>query len=66
MILNKMETRKRNKIIKEMQEKQSFLYRQEGIAKKAFELFVKRGYAPGHDMEDWFEAEKLVQMDSRE
>ena len=65
MILNKIETRKRKKIIKEIQEQQSFSCRKEGVAKKAFELFVKRGYVPGHDQEDWFEAEKLVQMDNR-
>src|ERR1041384_3048346 len=34
--------------------------RRELITKKAYELFVKRGSKPGHEMDDWLEAEKLV------
>ncbi len=30
------------------------------VAKKAYELYQKRGAKPGHDKEDWYEAEKLV------
>ena len=30
------------------------------IAKKAFELFEKRGKKPGHAMDDWLEAERIV------
>jgi hypothetical protein len=30
------------------------------ISKKAYELFVKRGYQHGHDREDWLEAERIV------
>ena len=30
------------------------------VAKKAYELYVKRGCKAGHDKEDWYEAEKLV------
>ncbi len=32
------------------------------ITEKAYELFVRRGRAPGHDVEDWLEAERLVRM----
>jgi hypothetical protein len=32
------------------------------IAEKAYELFLRRGQAPGHDVEDWLEAERLVRM----
>jgi hypothetical protein len=28
------------------------------IAGRAFELFQKRGGEPGHDLEDWFQAER--------
>lgn len=30
------------------------------IEKKAFELYVKRGYSHGDDQYDWYEAEKAV------
>ncbi|HXX58910.1 MAG TPA: DUF2934 domain-containing protein [Thermodesulfovibrionales bacterium] len=30
------------------------------IAKVAHELFMKRGYAHGHDIEDWLAAERIV------
>ncbi|MDD5006167.1 MAG: DUF2934 domain-containing protein [Candidatus Omnitrophica bacterium] len=30
------------------------------IQKKAYELYVKRGYSHGNDWSDWFEAERLV------
>lgn len=30
------------------------------VAKKAYELYQKRGQKPGHDKEDWYEAERLV------
>ena len=32
------------------------------IAEKAYELFLRRGQAPGRDVEDWLEAERLVRM----
>ncbi len=32
----------------------------ERIARKAYELYQKRGQAPGCDLEDWLEAERLV------
>jgi len=32
----------------------------EKIAKKAYELYVARGCANGHDVEDWIKAEKIV------
>jgi Protein of unknown function (DUF2934) len=30
------------------------------IAKKAYELFERRGGEHGHDVDDWLEAERLV------
>jgi hypothetical protein len=30
------------------------------IEKKAYELFIERGYANGDDQGDWYKAEKLV------
>ena len=32
----------------------------EKVAKKAYELYQKRGCKAGHDKEDWYEAERLV------
>jgi len=36
------------------------------IARKAFELFEHRGSERGHDLEDWFEAERIVMEEKRE
>ena len=30
------------------------------IAKKAYELYVKSGYKPGHDLDNWVKAEKII------
>ncbi len=30
------------------------------IAKKAYELYEKRGRKPGHSMDDWLEAERII------
>lgn len=35
------------------------------IAKKAYELYEKRGGQPGHDLEDWLEAEQSVLSDGK-
>ncbi len=35
----------------------------ERIKKKAYELYVKRGYIHGDDWADWFEAEKIVKAE---
>jgi len=34
---------------------------QEEIAQRAYELFLARGGEPGHDVEDWLEAERQLQ-----
>ncbi|HUK57009.1 MAG TPA: DUF2934 domain-containing protein [Nitrospiria bacterium] len=33
----------------------------EQVAQKAYELYEKRGGLHGHDIEDWLEAERLIQ-----
>ena len=38
---------------------------QQQIAKKAFELFLRRGAAHGHDIEDWLEAERMITVELR-
>ena len=38
--------------------------RQSRVARRAHELFVARGMAPGHDMEDWLEAEREIDATS--
>ena len=32
----------------------------EEVARVAYELFERRGRKPGHDVEDWLEAERIV------
>lgn len=32
------------------------------VQKKAYELYVKRGKRPGHEMDDWLEAERLIRQ----
>lgn len=41
----------------------------EDIARRAYAIYEKRNYQPGHDLDDWLEAEKqlrLVATESRE
>jgi len=33
------------------------------VEKKAYEFYVIRGYRYGHDWNDWFEAEKIVEAE---
>jgi ABC-type tungstate transport system permease subunit len=33
---------------------------QDRIRERAFEIFEKRGSKPGHDLQDWFRAERQV------
>ena len=39
--------------------------RQDEVAQVAYELFERRGRAPGHDVEDWLEAERIVRARRR-
>jgi hypothetical protein len=32
----------------------------ERIARKAYDLYQQRGWTDGHDLDDWFEAERIV------
>ncbi len=32
------------------------------VQKKAYELYVKRGKRPGHELDDWLEAERLTRQ----
>jgi len=34
----------------------------EMIRKKAYELYEKRGKKPGHSLDDWLEAERIVRQ----
>ena len=34
---------------------------QESVARRAYERYEERGKEPGHELEDWLEAEKDVQ-----
>jgi len=33
---------------------------QNAIQERAYELYMKRGQEPGHELEDWFQAEQEV------
>jgi hypothetical protein len=35
------------------------------IASRAFELYCKRGYQDGHDVQDWLQAERELQESAR-
>lgn len=35
--------------------------REETIAEAAYHLAEKRGFAPGYALQDWFEAERIIQ-----
>jgi hypothetical protein len=37
----------------------------ERVAAKAYELYLRRDQAEGHDLEDWLEAERLVRFEMR-
>ena len=39
--------------------------RQDEVAQAAYELFERRGRLPGHDIEDWLEAERIVRAHHR-
>jgi hypothetical protein len=36
--------------------------RQRQIARRAYELYVTRGYRQGYDLDDWLEAERDVEQ----
>jgi hypothetical protein len=38
--------------------------RREKITQKAFELYQKRGCQSGHELDDWLEAERLVDRET--
>ena len=35
--------------------------RQEMIAEMAYYIAEKRGFAPGYELQDWFQAERIIQ-----
>lgn len=37
----------------------------EDVARRAYELYLERGGRHGHDLEDWFEAERQLQAGRR-
>lgn len=51
----------RAKKAKTTQRIQSFMVQPEEIAKVAYELYQQRGCQPGHELDDWLEAEAVVQ-----
>jgi len=40
--------------------------REEEIRRRAYEIYLARGGEPGHDLEDWLQAEREVVMDQAE
>ena len=45
-------------IIAILSEEDMELLRRDEIARRAYELFQRRGGAPGRDLEDWLQAER--------
>jgi hypothetical protein len=39
--------------------------RHELIARKAYEIYERRGCEPGHEFEDWIEAERQISRESQ-
>ncbi len=37
---------------------------EEQIRKRAYQLAEKRGFQPGHELDDWIQAKKLLSQDS--
>jgi hypothetical protein len=37
----------------------------EAVARRAYDLFLKRGSIPGRDMEDWLEAERQLRQERK-
>ena len=35
------------------------------VARRAYELFLARGQAEGHDVDDWLEAERQLEAENR-
>jgi len=38
--------------------------REEKIRRRAYELYVERGYMPGYDVEDWIQAEQELSSEA--
>jgi hypothetical protein len=53
--------KKRPKSKEDVQERFLPEERHQLVEKRAYDLYEKRGYLPGDDLADWFEAERLVQ-----
>ena len=76
--MNTLDTREGDDMQSEM-EKKGMLFRAESaiestnsdqalherIARRAYELYQKRGQPSGHDLEDWLEAEALIKAELR-
>ena len=39
------------------------LIREENIRRRAYEIYLERGGEPGHDLEDWLQAERELTED---
>ena len=54
-------------MVAEMDNARQRLPSHEEIAKRAYEIFLARGGAPGHDMDDWLQAQyELMKLPVRE
>jgi len=39
---------------------------QDAVQQRAYELFVSRGQKPGHELEDWLQAEEEIRQGRRQ
>jgi len=53
-----VEAREQNRLLDSM--------REEEIRRRAYEIYLARGGEPGHDLEDWLQAERELMTDQSE
>ena len=51
---------KRKKEVQQLSDAGSLEVTEEIIRKRAYQLFEQRGYEPGHELDDWLQAEAEV------
>jgi len=57
-------TQRKAKMIKLVVTGDHRVINKDDVARRAYELFLARGRAEGHDVEDWLEAERQLEAES--
>jgi len=56
---------RKTKTIKLVTAEQRRVVTKDDVARRAYELFLARGQAEGHDVDDWLEAERQLEAENR-